>query len=142
MRAIIIPILIIALMAIASAATPRISTLSTYANTLGAGSSDTVTLPTVVLAGDSIGLQIEFASDSINGKVLYRYKSQSGYYDSDLAGAATYVSWNNSTENIAVFTNQVPVSAGAYSVEFYLIITNSNYNTKTITGSIYKIIWN
>ena len=51
----------------------------TYTKTLGGSASDTTTLNSITIDGDSVGVQVEYNQDSIKGYLRYQYVSYNGY---------------------------------------------------------------
>lgn len=118
---------------------PRETLLKSETSTLGAGSSDTITISGVAITGDSLGVVIEFDKDSVSGELRYQYLSPNGKTDTTQF-ANLPVILEVPTNGYAEFSSIVPIKAGTSRIQYYLIITNDKASTQTITSKVYSII--
>lgn len=117
---------------------PRATLLNTETSTLGAGSSDTITISNVTITGDSLGITVEFDKDSVTGEVRYQYLSPGGQTDTtQFANLPTILTIP--TTGYSAFSQIVPVIAGVSKLRYYLIVTNNKSSTQTITSTIYSV---
>lgn len=117
---------------------PRATLLNTETSTLGAGSADTITISNISIIGDSLGLTVEFDKDSVSGEVRYQYISPNGQTDTTQF-ANLPIALEIPTTGYTSFSSKVPVTAGVYKLQYYLIVTNDKSSTQTITSKVYSI---
>lgn len=118
---------------------PYASLLNTNTVTLGASSSDTLTISNVPVAGDSLGVLVEVDVDSISCEVRYQYLSVNNKTDTiQFANLPTIL--NLPTNGYAEFSNTVPVVAGAPKLQYYLIVTNDKASTQTVNVKTYTVV--
>lgn len=122
------------------ASTPQLYLTSTGSTTLGAGSTDTIAITTVSLAGDSVGILVELNMDSLSASVVYQYVSPLGYTDTTQF-ANLPVILTIPTNSKGNFSSAIPRIAGANSIRVYFIITNEKASLQTFTRNLYTIIW-
>lgn len=117
---------------------PRATLLNTETSTLGTGSADTITISNVTIVGDSLGLVVEFDKDSVSGEVRYQYISPNSQTDTtQFANLPTAL--DIPTTGYTAFSSTIPVTAGVYKLQYYLIVTNDKSTTQTITSKVYSI---
>lgn len=122
----------------ALAGSPSATLLKTETVTLGAGSSDTLTISNVAIIGDSIGVSVEYDKDSISGELRYQYLSYNGKTDttqfSNLPVLLTLP-----IRSYAGFSEAVPIIAGVYKLQYYLITKNNASTVQTININVYSV---
>lgn len=119
---------------------PRESLLDTTTVTLGAGTSDTITITNLTFQGDSSGIALSLDKDSISASVLYQYVSPDGTTDSTSFGALPEL-FDVFTTSAAGFSEQIPLKAGNSDVYLYVILTNDKASTQVVTAKTYHIYW-
>jgi len=124
------------------AGTPSLQLLQTWTTgALTTGSKDTLSIPDVFLAGDSIGIMINFNRDSLSGVVRYQYVTPQGNSNVEFADCDTLFTFTCVSGQMATFGGPIPVSAGNYGVYLYVVLENDDASTQTITSNIYQVIW-
>lgn len=117
---------------------PRATLLKTETSTLGAGSADTITISGITITGDSLGVTVEFDKDSVSGELRYQYVSPNGQTDTtQFANLPTAL--EIPTTGYTAFSSTIPVTAGVYKLQYYLIVTNDKSSTQTVTSKVYSI---
>ena len=117
---------------------PRATLLKTETSTLGAGSADTITISGITITGDSLGVIIEFDKDSVSGELRYQYVSPNGQTDTtQFANLPTLL--EVPATGYSAFSGKVPVTAGVYKLQYYLIVTNDKSSTQAVTSKVYSI---
>ena len=122
------------------AATPQPALNNATNYTLGAGTSDTTSISSITLNGDSVGFVVEINQDSVSGEIRYQYVSPSGYTDTTaFANLPVLIEFpSNSKGN---FTTAIPRIAGTYQVRLYFILTNNKASLQTFTRTLYTVTW-
>jgi len=131
--------LLLILVFTALSGSPQAALLKTEISTLGAGSSDTLTISNVPIGGDSLGVSVEFDVDSISGELRYQYLSFNNKSDTT-AFENLPVIVTIPTHGYTEISNAIPMKAGAVKLQYYLIITNDKASTQTVNTKIYTVL--
>ena len=138
-RSVIILLIVMSTLALLARATR--TTLQQGTVTVGAGTSDTITISNKLsFLSDSVGLELSVNQDSILGYVRYTYVTSGGYTDTT---TIPYMPEAITLQDVeyANFSEAILQRAGAYEVQVYLILTNDNYQSKTIRYTLNQINW-
>ena len=99
----------------------------------------------ITLAGDSVGFNVNFSVDSIQGYLTYNWVTADGNLSpttSTLTLSDGSTSFSLAASQNCIFTQSVPKVAGVYRIYLYLNLTNNNYNTVTLVTKTRKVTWN
>lgn len=136
MKKILVLFLVMVLTVIAGS--PSATLLKTETVTLGAGSKDTMTISDISISGDSLGVVVEYDKTNVSGEVRYQYLSPNGNTDTtQFANLPVILSLPNNS--YAGFSNAIPIKAGTYKLQYYLITTNNAGSVQTIKVNVYSI---
>lgn len=99
----------------------------------------------VPISGDSVGFNVNFSTDSIQGYITYNWTTKDGSLSpttNTLTLSDGSSSFSLGSGETSVFTNAISRVAGVYRIYLYLNLTNNNYNTVTLVTKTYKVVSN